>query len=292
MRNQEKESAADAEDLVLVELPPSDSTTDIRMTPCMVEAEILDHTKLSAGHFHLRLHAPAIARGALPGQFVMLTVALPTEVAPVLPRPMALYDWDVDRGSIDVVYRVMGDGTRLLSSRRPGQRLVTVGPLGRAFLMGPAVTSALFIGRGIGICSLTALSAEARRRNISTTVVSSARDQAAIVGSDLYRSVGVGSLLEVTDADETSSVANVDSLLRSVTQDGHSFDYIAVCGSNRLLRLAADWGARCDAEVQVSVEAHMACGLGYCHGCSSGSTNLAKEDPLVCRDGPVFRVGP
>jgi dihydroorotate dehydrogenase electron transfer subunit len=39
----------------------------------------------------------------------------------------------------------------------------------------------------------------------------------------------------------------------------------------------------------VSLEAHMACGLGYCHGCSSGAPGLAEEAPLVCRDGPVFR---
>jgi len=44
--------------------------------------------------------------------------------------------------------------------------------------------------------------------------------------------------------------------------------------------------------VQVSLEAHMACGLGYCHGCATGTRTADEESPLICRDGPVFRLVP
>ena len=40
--------------------------------------------------------------------------------------------------------------------------------------------------------------------------------------------------------------------------------------------------------VQVSLEARMACGIGYCHGCSHGAVGESEEAPLVCREGPVF----
>ena len=69
---------------------------------------------------------------------------------------------------------------------------------------------------------------------------------------------------------------------------GSSRGSVAVCGSNRLLRLAMELGAPQEASVEVSLEAHMACGLGYCHGCSTGHPGLASESPLVCKDGPVF----
>jgi hypothetical protein len=38
----------------------------------------------------------------------------------------------------------------------------------------------------------------------------------------------------------------------------------------------------------VSLEARMACGIGYCHGCSHGAVGESEEAPLVCREGPVF----
>ena len=107
-------------------------------------------------HFSLRVRAPLLAWRARPGQFANLTVARPGEPAPVLPRPMAVYGWDAARGEAEFVYRVIGDGTALLAGRRPGETLELVGPLGRGFELQPAARGALLIGRGIGICSLTA----------------------------------------------------------------------------------------------------------------------------------------
>ncbi|MBO0872611.1 MAG: dihydroorotate oxidase electron transfer subunit, partial [Pseudonocardia sp.] len=59
-------------------------------------------------------------------------------------------------------------------------------------------------------------------------------------------------------------------------------------GSERLARLAAELGGRWRASVQVCLEAHMACGLGYCHGCATSTGGGPPR--LVCRDGPVFRL--
>jgi len=62
-----------------------------------------------------------------------------------------------------------------------------------------------------------------------------------------------------------------------------------VCGAGVLARLAAELGAFWGVPVQASLEAHMACGLGYCHGCAAPvRTDASVEGPLVCADGPVF----
>jgi dihydroorotate dehydrogenase electron transfer subunit len=171
--------------------------------------------------------------------------------------------------------------------------MTIVGPLGRGFTIPTRARSILLLGRGIGNCSLTMLVPEAVSRGVRVTVVVSARQADALVGGDTCRDAGAAEVLEVVDSDGTSDPAWV---LAALGPSATSHDAYYICGSRRLLELAARLahdagrgGPADHAEVQVSLEAHMACGLGYCHGCAAGRPGLPAETPLVCRDGPVFR---
>jgi dihydroorotate dehydrogenase electron transfer subunit len=263
-------------------LPAPAEPTD----PGLEWAEVLANEPIADEHFRLRVRAPLLAERCWPGQFANLTVARAGEWAPVLPRPMAVYGWDVARGEAVFVYRVIGEGTRLLSLWRPGESLVTVGPLGRGFELLPGTRGALLIGRGIGVCSLTALVEQAAARGIALHALASARRPEFILGLDLFERLGAG-VTAVHDLDGSSAVEQLRPRLERVL-DRMPVGQIFVCGSNRLLELAADFGRRYRLDVQVSLEARMACGLGYCHGCSTGYPGLAHEAPLVCKDGPVF----
>lgn len=252
------------------------------------EAEVLANFPRGDRYWLLRLHAPRIAAAAVPGQFVMLTAAAGQRLHPVLPRPMALYDWDRRAGWIDVVYGVVGEGSALLTEFRVGSAIVVIGPLGRGFDLAPGSRSVLLIGRGIGVCSLTALAGPARKRGIAVTAVLSARTQAAIAGQDVLARYGIRDITTVVDTDGSSAP---DRLAETLTDrfDLAPPDQIFTCGSERLTALCTDLAARWHADLQVSLEARMACGLGYCHGCSSGHGASGTESPLVCKDGPVFR---
>lgn len=255
--------------------------------PALVDALVVAHDQLADAYWLLTLSAPVIAENAKPGQFLMLTVAGDGESAPVLPRPMAIYAFDREAGTVQVLYRTVGAGTRAMTAFRPGDRMTTVGPLGQGFTLMPGTRSILLLGRGIGTCSLTALSAVAAEQSITIHAVVSARNRELLVGGDFYRQVGAVSVLEVTDTDGSSSVESLRPRLRALLRED-PVQQIFVCGSNRLLVLAAQLGDAVRAGVQVSLEAHMACGLGYCHGCSSGYPGMGEEAPLVCKDGPVF----
>ena len=256
--------------------------------PALDRAVVVDHHHLADRYWYLRLHSPHIARTAQPGQFVMITIARDHEVGPVLPRPMAIYDMDPEQGWVDVMYGVVGAGTARLSGFAVGETVTIVGPLGRGFTVAPGTERILLVGRGIGTCSLTALAFQARDRGIEVVAVDSARTAHALIADETYRRAGVARLFQVTDADGSSDPAVLYNRLV------HEYDaappqQLYVCGSNRLTRLCIDLGDRWAAETQVSLEAHMACGLGYCHGCSSGQRSSGNEAPLICRDGPVFR---
>jgi dihydroorotate dehydrogenase electron transfer subunit len=261
-------------------------TAEAPSQPLLAAAPVRLHERLTDEYWLLRLDAPEIARRAQPGQFAMLTIARTDEISPVLPRPMALYDWDATAGTVDFVYKLVGEGTRRLTTWTAGEAMTVVGPLGRGFTV-PDRGSLLLLGRGIGICSVTSLGAAARRAGAGVHAVLSARTPQALVGGDFLREAGASTVIEVTDADGSSRPEALrPELMRLVAE--HGVDRIAVCGSNRLLRLAVELAEPAGASVEVSLEAHMACGLGYCHGCSTGHPGLAEESPLVCRDGPVF----
>lgn len=271
--------------LRLARLGPAGAPTS---GPVLDAAAIVSHDAVAAEYLRLVLDAPAIAATVEPGQFVMLTVARDGEVMPVLPRPMAVYGWDRARNRVEIVYRVVGDGTRRLTEWRPGERMTVVGPLGRGFVLPPGARRIALLGRGIGTCSLTALAGFAARRHVIVDALVSARHPGALVGSEAYRAAGARTVREVVDSDGSSDRATVAAWLAACGEAG--VDHIYTCGSERLLRLATDVAGSCGAHVQVSLEAHMACGLGYCHGCATGHAGLPRESPLVCRDGPVFRA--
>lgn len=259
-----------------------------RAEPVLELARVTGNEEISPGAWRITLLAPRMARSARPGQFAMLTVARREQTWPVLPRPMALYGWDADAGTVDVVYRVVGEGTRVLTTWAEGETMTTVGPLGRPFHLESTTRSVLLLGRGIGICSLTALATAARRRDIEVDAVVSARLPVALIGSGDFARIEVASLTEVTDADGSSAVERLQPRLAALAAGSDRWDQVFVCGSERLMRLATELAPETDAGLQVSIEARMACGLGFCHGCATGRVGAAEESPLVCVDGPVF----
>lgn len=270
---------------VLRPLPPAPPLPGL---PTWLDAAVVLNEHDRDRYWHLVLRAPAIATAVRPGQFVMLTPAWADVQGPVLPRPMAVCYADTGAGTITIRYAVVGRGTRLLTTARPGEALVTVGPLGRPFSLAPEGRGpVLLLGRGIGICSLTLLGARAAAAGRPVTAVSSARTRESVIGTGHYRRSGV-TVREVHDEDGSSETEELAAVLRAEYRAAPP-SLIAACGSRRLIALAwhlgRDWGS----DVQASIEAPMACGLGYCHGCATGVPTAAAESPLVCSDGPVFR---
>ncbi|WP_326834597.1 dihydroorotate oxidase electron transfer subunit [Amycolatopsis rhabdoformis] len=268
---------------------PLPAGSDTRPAPTWHHAEILEHRPEADRYQYLRLHAPTIARTAAAGQFVMLTAARQDERGPVLPRPMAIYRRDAEAGTIEVVYGVVGDGTRKLTTFGAGETMLVVGPLGRGFHVPADTGRVLLVGRGIGTCSLTTVAEDLAGSATKLVAVASGRTPEAVIGAGFYRECGAEQVITVTDAEATSGVEHLRELLTS-TLDSEPPQRILTCGSDRLAWLCHELAERWGAEVQVSLEAHMACGLGYCHGCATGTRSGPVESPLICKDGPVFRL--
>ncbi len=255
--------------------------------PHFAAAEITAQQEIAPEHYLMRLRDARVARGA-PGQFVMLKPTRAADLHPVLPRPMAVYRYLPASNEFEIVYRVIGTGTRVMSERAAGEIAELVGPVGQPFRLADALDGLLVVGRGIGVCSLTAAAEAAAARGARVYAVVSARRPDALIGLDLFAALGA-QVFAVTDAEGTSDPARVAEHLLPLLRLGR-VQQVLVCGANRLIELAARLAAPHGVEVQVSLEAHMACGIGYCHGCSHGAVGESEEAPLVCREGPVFRA--
>jgi len=244
---------------------------------------------VAPGYCRITVASPGIA-SVRAGQFCMLgSVDWREGRERMLPRPMAVHEHDRGNGTLGFVCKLVGDGTRQLANLTPGDRIRLIGPLGHGFDLrgeGPV----LLLGRGVGTFSLGLVPSQVPAGR-PVTVLLSARDSARLLGVDHFERLGC-TVLTVTDQDGTSSVPAVADLLRARFGAASRPGLVLSCGSRRLMDLgfglARSWGAR----MQTSVEANMACGLGYCHGCASPVGSEDVEAPLVCVDGPVFELRP
>src|SRR5262245_26745504 len=121
--------------------------------PVDVDAEVIANTRLSGDYNVLALAAPEIGRHARPGQFVMVKPGRGLE--PLLRRPFSVFEVLRDAtGSptgISILNKRIGVGTGLLYALEPGERLSTLGPLGRPFTSVPAGAEAWLVAGGVGL---------------------------------------------------------------------------------------------------------------------------------------------
>ena len=320
---------ADTLDDILIVRPP---TGRVEADPTWDEAPVLLHEVLD-GHYHrLVLHSPSIASRARAGQFVMISVpsaavpsdSVPSATAPailvpsrggakiLLPRPMAIQRRHPERGDIEVTFSIAGRGTAELARIEVGQSLLLTGPLGRGFEIPDATSRILVMAHGSGVCAVLGIVEDAAARGIPTLALLSAAMRSAVVGERDCAELGTEAIIVTEDAG-SNTIPAIDRLLREHYRTERP-SVIMVCGSSALTRAAVALGVDWGIPVQVALEAHMACGLGYCHGCaapvaassdrasSDGATSdrvtsdgaisdgatSDREGPLVCRDGPVF----
>ena len=279
-----------------------------RPQPVWDDALVLVHEPVGERYRRLVLASDTIAATAQAGQFLMITVPPHDGATILLPRPMAIHRrrpatparpasthqpaTAAAPGTIELIYGVVGRGTRALAAVPVGGTLQLTGPLGRGFEFPAGTRTALLIGRGVGICGVMGAAEDAAAAGIRTTMVLSGRSADQLLGRTDCAELGVR-VLEATDDDGTSDLTALSARLRGhfdgTTTEKTPPDVVMVCGAGVLARLAAELGAHWGVPVQASLEAHMACGLGYCHGCAAPvRTDPSVEGPLVCADGPVF----
>lgn len=232
------------------------------------------HEVRAVGRFaRITMAAPAVARTALPGQYVMVAVPGPDFH---LRRPLSIH---CVRGELlSLLIEVRGPGTSLLAAARPGSVLELTGPLGRGFPIRPAERQVL-VGGGIGAAPLRFLADALRAASADPLVLLGFRDAAQ---ADLLDLLEIPFALVATDDGSSGFTGTVVDLLN---ESAPASPRLFACGPLPMLAAVRDWAAARNVSGYVSLEAHMACGTGACHGCV---VPLRDGRARVCVDGPVF----
>ncbi len=198
------------------------------------------------------------------GQFI--SVLCPNKT---LRRPFSVADFK--NGTVTILIKTIGEGTKYLSSLKKGDDIDFIAPLGNGFDI--KNKKSLLIGAGIGIAPMLFLKSELKKKNIKNYLISGFKEKNEVIkGSD--KTVIGGSVLD-----------NIDELIEKQKPE-----IIYSCGPNIVLKLVCELGKKYNIETQVALERVMACSIGVCRGCV---IKLDKKGELVnasvCKDGPVFR---
>lgn len=244
------------------------------------KSDILSTDQLAEGIFRLTLNAPRIAAGARPGQFVMVSCA--SGLDPLLRRPFSIHQVG-GKGQVQLLFKVTGRGTALLARVRAGDRLSLVGPLGRGFSLTPG--RVCLVGGGMGIAPLLFLASRLREQagDQVPTVLLGARSASELLPLlDGFAPLGCA----VHTATDDGSLGHHGPVIDLLPGHLDQVERVAVCGPFAMMAAAAALCRESATPCQVSLETHMACGLGACLGCTVHGADRTYRH--VCKHGPVM----
>lgn len=279
-----------------------------RNTIFLEHAEILSHQAFDAGQFILRVKAPQCAEHALPGSFAHI------QCDPQLPmrRPISIMRASKTAGWVDFLYKIEGEGTRLLSTRKTGEHISVLAPIGKPFKTHLTRSRPLLIGGGVGIPPMIFLAE-------SLHSIKDAYQPLVLMGSEVpfpFDPIDSKIMVDGIYTDVTACMPllddwNIPSRLASLQDyagchQGYVTDLarqwletlndterqqveIFSCGPHPMLEAVAKLAQEFQLPCQVSLEEYMACAVGGCAGCVV-EVNTADGPAMkrVCVDGPVF----
>ena len=279
-------------------------------------ATVVECERLYGDVWTLWLHAPEVARGAVPGQFLMfrchddgpavtedgVAATFGSPLAghtgtgygpPMLPRPVSYHRPRPAQGGghdFAILFEAIGRGTQWLSRRQPGDRIFAYGPLGRGYAVRREAGNLLLVAGGIGVAPLVWLADEQVARGRHVTLIQGARSAGGLFPAHLLPPE-----VEVIAVTEDGSAGRRGLVTDLVPEYLSWADQLFVCGPNAMSRALAEVVRRSEGEgarrrrkpVQVLLEEVMPCGTGICYGCGITTRKGVK---LVCKDGPRFEL--
>ncbi len=260
--------------------------------PVDVVAEVLSNTRLSPDYNVISLAAPAIAREAAPGQFVMVRTS--AHFDPLLRRPFSIFERlrgeDGSVRGLSLLNKRVGVGTTILYEAKPGDRVSVVGPLGRPFIPVDPPGDAWLVAGGVGLAPFVTLAESLAARGTPTTLFYGARSASDLYYADFFRDLGARVELTTEDGSLGETGRVTGPLARAIAERApNARPTIYACGPTPMMRAVAELGARADVPVAVSLEPVMGCGMGGCYSCVvpvrwGGASHFVRS----CIEGPVF----
>jgi len=282
---------------------------------------VLENRSLSGGHFLLSLYSPRQAHATRAGQFAMIRLVDHSDV--LLRRPMSIYDvkpltvndpatlstWehasslsDASGASasnspaiLQLLYKVVGRGTRLMARLKRGEQLGLLAPLGHGFFLEEYLEEArradevLHVAGGIGIAALLLPARDLAKAGARQRLFFGGRTKQDLVGLDEFRKLAMPEVLATENGSDGYRGYVTKPLEQYLEQHRDKKFLLMVCGPWAMLHASVELARRYGHRCLVSMENRMGCALGVCLGCCipvQGTGHGSYQ--RVCTEGPVF----
>ncbi len=252
--------------------------------------EVLSNDPVSADCRRMVLRGHRSYADARPGQFVMIRTA--EGPAPLLRRPFSIHRCRRLSGNavaVEILYRVVGEGTRKMADCNPGRLMAVLGPLGRGFSDPPASGPVFLAAGGMGVAPMVFLAERLCKTSGGSRdirVFLGGKSAGDLLCRDLFEEFGLPVTPTTDDGSHGDRCLVTQPLEEAIRKNPPAALY--ACGPPGMLRCVVGFVETYEVRCQVSIETLMACGVGACLACAV--TDRKKPDRYLhaCQHGPVF----
>ncbi len=230
--------------------------------------EIIENSRLTENVFKMRL-AGDVSDITACGQFINIKLD-----SFFLRRPISVCD--VEENTVSIIYKVVGNGTELMSKMKPKEKLDVLTGLGNGYDLSLSGEEPLLIGGGVGVPPLYMAAKELSRQGKKVSVILGFNTESEVFLEDEFRALGCNVTVTTADGSYGTRGFVTDAL-------GENYSYFYTCGPEPMLK-AVFKATKTDG--QFSFEERMGCGFGACMGCSCKTITGYKR---ICKDGPVLK---
>ena len=204
-----------------------------------------------------------------PGQFINIKIE-----SLYLRRPISVFDCEENK--LSIIYKVVGEGTKLMSEMKEGTKLDCLAGLGNGFDVSVSGNHPVVIGGGVGVPPMYYLAKKLIENGKTVTAVLGFNKADEIFGAEDFEKLGIKTIITTVDGSEgikgfvTDGIRDID------------YSYFYTCGPGPMLKALYN---NTKTSGQFSFEERMGCGFGACMGCSCKTKYGNKR---ICKDGPVL----
>lgn len=247
--------------------------------------------KLTKSIVRLRFQAPELARKAHCGHFINIRVS--KTIVPLWRRPFSIHRVNREEGWAEILFRIVGYGTSLLSELNDNDVIEFIGLLGTPYKIPAKMKNAIIIAGGLGIAPVILLCQDLLAQNISMHLLYGVQNKSDLCCLDDLEKLNVTYSIATDDGSIGKKGPVTDMLEEFLKVASTGSSELFACGPMPMLARIQHLCYDYQLPGQVSVETLMACGFGACMGCNlpmKTNHDTEKLYKLACKDGPVFNI--
>ncbi|MGN1417485.1 MAG: sulfide/dihydroorotate dehydrogenase-like FAD/NAD-binding protein [Oscillospiraceae bacterium] len=241
--------------------------------------KILRRKELNPTVTLLEIEAPAVAKKAEPGQFIILRTDENGERI-----PLTVADFDREKGTVTIIFQIVGATTEKLNHIPEGGYIHDfVGPLGVATHT-EGLKKVAVVGGGVGCAIAFPITKKLHNMGCDVTAIVGFRNKDLVILEDEFKANSTKCVM-MTDDGSYGTKGLVTNALEDLIKSGETYDEVITIGPLIMMKFVCQVTKKYDIKTVVSMNPIMIDGTGMCGGCR---LTVGGETKFACVDGPDF----